>query len=123
MSTSKTPKRKVHAKLVRNGVPAKIKKTGANVSARRMRRNEFRKELLRKLGEESREVAGAAKRRGPVRRGALAEELGDVLEVVRAIAAEFGIDWKQVRNARARKVNSLGGFSQRIFLAWTEEAT
>jgi predicted house-cleaning noncanonical NTP pyrophosphatase (MazG superfamily) len=121
MRTSPKPKRRQHGKLVRDGVPAKIKKTGAKVSARRMRRNEFRKELLRKLGEESREVAGAAKKRGPVRRGALAEELGDVLEVVRAIAAEFGIDWKQVKNARAAKANTFGAFRQKIFLEWTEE--
>jgi predicted house-cleaning noncanonical NTP pyrophosphatase (MazG superfamily) len=121
MRTSPKPKRRQHGKLVRDGVPAKIKKTGAKVSARRMRRNEFRKELLRKLGEESREVAGAAKKRGPVRRGALAEELGDVLEVVRAIAAEFGIDWKQVKNARAAKANTFGAFRQKILLEWTEE--
>jgi predicted house-cleaning noncanonical NTP pyrophosphatase (MazG superfamily) len=122
MRTSPKPKRRQHGKLVRDGVPAKIKKTGAKVSARRMRRNEFRKELLRKLGEESREVAKAAKKSGRAKCEAVAEELGDVLEVARAIALEFGIDWKQVKNARAGKMETLGGFSRRIFLEWTEEA-
>lgn len=123
MRTSPKQKRQQHGKLVRDGVPAKIKKTGAKVSARRMRKTEFRKELLRKLREEAREVAGAAKKRGQAGLGATAEELGDLLEVARAIAAEFGIDWKQVKNARAVKANTLGGFRQKIFLEWTEETT
>lgn len=122
MRTSPKQQRRQHGKLVRDGVPAKIKKTGAKVSARRMRRTEFRKELLRKLREEAREVANAAKKKGQASLGAMAEELGDLLEVARAIAAEFGIDWRQVKNARAAKANTLGTFSQKIFLEWTEEA-
>ena len=44
------------------------------------------------------------------------EELADLLEVIRAAAAEHGFTPEELERVRAEKAAERGGFSKRIFL-------
>jgi len=50
------------------------------------------------------------------------EELADLLEVVRALAAEHGVDWDEVLTAADDKKQDRGGFAGRLFLTGVEES-
>ncbi|MEU3740040.1 nucleoside triphosphate pyrophosphohydrolase [Streptomyces sp. NPDC032198] len=63
-----------------------------------------------KLGDEVVEFLEADDAQAP-------EELADVLEVVRALAAELGIDADQMETIREAKARERGSFAARI--VWT----
>ncbi|MFF7359189.1 MULTISPECIES: nucleoside triphosphate pyrophosphohydrolase [Streptomyces] len=62
------------------------------------------------LGEEVAEFLEADENSAP-------EELADVLEVVRALAADLGVDADQLETIREAKGGERGGFADRI--VWT----
>jgi predicted house-cleaning noncanonical NTP pyrophosphatase (MazG superfamily) len=70
--------------------------------------------LLDKLREESQEVYAC-----PVSKDVVAAELGDVLEVVRAIADNIGLSWEELEAVREKKKAERGAFAQRIM--WSAE--
>jgi hypothetical protein len=49
-------------------------------------------------------------------------ELADVLEVLRALAAAHGMNWADVEAEATRKRDERGGFDQRIFLEYVNQA-
>jgi hypothetical protein len=55
--------------------------------------------------------------------GQLGSELADVLEVLRALAAAYGMSWEDVVAEAARKRDERGGFDQRIFLEYVEQVS
>jgi predicted house-cleaning noncanonical NTP pyrophosphatase (MazG superfamily) len=69
---------------------------------------EYGRLLRDKLLEEAAEAASAP---GPA---ALLEELGDVLQVLYALAADAGLAAAEIECARARKAHTTGGFTRRI---------
>ncbi|OQA03291.1 MAG: hypothetical protein BWY68_00778 [bacterium ADurb.Bin400] len=71
----------------------------------------YARELSSKLSEETKEAIEAMEDRSK-----LIEELGDVLEVIEAIASRNLIDWSEIEEAQKRKREERGGFRQRIFL-------
>jgi hypothetical protein len=54
--------------------------------------------------------------------GQLRSELADVLEVLQALAAAHGMSWEGVVAEATRKRGERGGFDQRIFLEYVEQA-
>lgn len=67
--------------------------------------------LLRlKLVEEAAEVASARNTQE------LVEELGDVLEVIQAIRARYGISIREVTEAQLEKWDRLGGFEEGVIM-------
>ncbi len=70
-------------------------------------REEYRSRLRDKLGEEVAEFLEAGEE-------AALEELADVLEVVRALAADLGGDAGQLEKIRDAKAGERGGFAERI---------
>lgn len=99
-----------HGKLVRDRIPQIIREDGAEPVTYTADREEYRSRLRDKLGEEVAEFLEADE-------GSAPEELADVLEVVRALAADLGVDPDQLEKTREAKACARGGFSDRV--VWT----
>ncbi|MFH8339116.1 nucleoside triphosphate pyrophosphohydrolase [Streptomyces sp. AM6-12] len=99
-----------HGKLVRNRIPQIIRDGGTEPVFYTAGRGEYRSRLRDKLGEEVAEFLAADDDVAP-------EELADVLEVVRALAADLGVGEDQLEKIRAAKTAERGDFSDRI--VWT----
>jgi predicted house-cleaning noncanonical NTP pyrophosphatase (MazG superfamily) len=94
-------------KLVRDRIPELATATGHPGTWHQATEAEFARCLRAKLLEEAREAATASP-------AGLAEELGDVLQVLYALAAEAGLAAAEVECARARKARTHGTYTRRI---------
>lgn len=101
----------VYKKLVRDKIPEIIEGQGRKCNLRVMDQAEYRTELLKKLVEEANESVAAG-----AHPDELTKELGDVLEVLEAIEAEFGLSPDEVIKLKKERHESRGGFSKRIYL-------
>ena len=99
---------KVYDKLVRDNIPTIIEKKGDTPVIRVLDENEYRRELMWKLQEECNEVMNATSREQ------LIEELGDVLEVLKAIAKLEDKTMADVVEKDQKKKLVKGGFEKRI---------
>ncbi|MFH8224596.1 nucleoside triphosphate pyrophosphohydrolase [Streptomyces sp. NPDC018057] len=99
-----------HGKLVRDRIPQVIRDSGTEPVTYTAGRAEYRNRLRDKLGEEVAEFLEADEDSAP-------EELADVLEVVRALAADLGVDADHLEKIRQAKASERGGFADRI--VWT----
>ncbi|MEE1774835.1 nucleoside triphosphate pyrophosphohydrolase [Streptomyces sp. JV181] len=99
-----------HGKLVRDRIPQIIREDGVEPVTYAAGREEYRSRLRDKLGEEVAEFLEADE-------DSATEELADVLEVVRALAADLGVDADQLEKIREAKAGERGGFADRI--VWT----
>lgn len=96
-------------KLVRDGIPGFIERDGRNATIRVLDDHEFDRALREKLVEESNEAKEA--------NGTdLLMELGDVLEVLIALAKANGHSLSEVDAARTTKSQTHGSFTKRLFL-------
>lgn len=102
----------VHEKLVRDRVPETVAATGETARVARLNKEQVNAALRLKLVEEAFEVRDA----GPKE---LADELADVLEVVRGLATASGIGLAAVERARKRKVDRRGAFKGGLVLLAT----
>ena len=98
-----------HNKLVRDKIPDIILAEGHQVSTRILNDKEYKVELEKKLIEECQEVLGS---KGEHR----LEELGDVLEVMIALAQRDGFFFFVIIVAARQKREKRGGFDKKIFL-------
>lgn len=98
-----------HNKLVRDNIPEIILADGREVSTRILDDKEYRDELEKKLLEECREVLEAKTEKR-------LEELGDVLEVMMALAKLDGYYLDDIVVAARQKREKRGGFEKKIFL-------
>lgn len=104
----------IHRKLVRDLIPAIITANGGTAVSRVLEPDEYRAALHAKLAEESAELRTAAP----------AEQLGelaDLLDVVKALAADAGHTLDQVIDAAAAKTAKRGGFTSRLWLEETRD--
>ena len=72
---------------------------------------EFSKALAAKLVEEAKEAEAAIGETS-----GLVKEIGDVLEVIDAMVAHFGLDRGEIERVKAKRLAERGGFSHRILL-------
>ena len=93
-------------KLVRDRIPELAAANGHPGSFHQATEDEFAFCLRAKLLEEAQEAATASP-------AGLAEELGDVLQVLYALAAEAGYSAAEVECARARKARTHGTYTRR----------
>lgn len=103
----------VFNKLVRDNIPNIIESNGEIAVTRTLDDSEYRKELYRKLEEETSEVIGAQEKNNTL------EELADVLEVLRAIAELEKKNLDDIIELANQKKLKRGGFEKRIFLEKT----
>jgi predicted house-cleaning noncanonical NTP pyrophosphatase (MazG superfamily) len=102
-------------KLVRDRIPELAASNGQPGAASSLADPaEFARLLRDKLLEEAQEAASAPE---PAE---LLEELGDVLQVLYALAAEAGYSPAEIECARARKARTRGAFTRRV--VWHDPA-
>ena len=93
-------------KLVRDRIPEIIENAGKKCTTAILSEDEYLAMLDEKLNEELAEYQESKS----------LEELADLLEVMRAVAAARGSSFGQVENIRQDKVEKRGGFTKRILL-------
>ena len=93
-------------KLVRDRIPEIIEDSGKRCGWITLSDEEYLTKLDEKLGEELVEYQESKSM----------EELADVLEVIRAVAAARGSSIKEVESIRRNKAAKRGGFEKRILL-------
>lgn len=96
-------------KLVRDLIPSIIEASGRVSKYRTLEAEDYGNALIDKLFEEAREFRDATPEGRP-------EELSDVLEVVRALAAHLGLTDADLDTIAMAKRAERGGFEQRIWL-------
>jgi predicted house-cleaning noncanonical NTP pyrophosphatase (MazG superfamily) len=94
-------------KLVRDRIPELAAANGHPGAFHQAIEAEFGRRLRAKLVEEAQEAATA----GPA---GLLEELGDVLQVLYALASQAGLEPAAIECARARKARSHGTYTRRL---------
>lgn len=110
------PKLSHHHKLVRDGIPAIIRKQGEVPKTRTLSFTEKRHYLLVKLGEEAKEALTAQ----DFEKSML--ELVDIVEVVDEYLRMHDVSWKEFRAVQAEKRRLRGGFRGGTFLETTHKA-
>jgi predicted house-cleaning noncanonical NTP pyrophosphatase (MazG superfamily) len=100
-------------KLVRDRIP-ELAGAGQPGAFSQATEAEYGRLLRAKLLEEAAEAADAP---GPA---ALLEELGDVLQVLYALASQAGYSPAEIECARARKARTRGAFTRRV--VWHDPA-
>ncbi|MHA2854216.1 nucleoside triphosphate pyrophosphohydrolase [Paenibacillus lautus] len=100
----------VYNKLVRDLIPQVIEATGKEFRTRILNEEEYKKELIIKLKEESEEYFVAESSKESL------EELADMLEVIRALAVVHGATWEELEALREKKAEARGGFQDRVYL-------
>ena len=93
-------------KLVRDRIPEIIEKSGKKCRTAILSDGEYLAMLDEKLNEELAEYQESKS----------LEELADLLEVMRAVAAARGSSFEQVESIRRDKAEKRGGFTERILL-------
>jgi predicted house-cleaning noncanonical NTP pyrophosphatase (MazG superfamily) len=96
-------------KLVRDRIPELIVESGRQPEVIRLAAEERLGALRDKLREESDELAAASG-------DAVLGELADVLEVLRALAAQHHVTWSEVEDAAAAKAEERGAFTEGWYL-------
>jgi len=128
-------KKIVHNKLVRDRIPNIIIGKGLSFKAHKLDNVEFENELANKLVEEANEVAEKVQwlnhkcEQEPVSNEELkydldeiTEELADVLEVYVNLVKSLKIKTVDIEKVANLKRVKNGGFEDRIFLEWVEDA-
>jgi predicted house-cleaning noncanonical NTP pyrophosphatase (MazG superfamily) len=95
-------------KLVRDRIPELAASNGQPDAFHQADPAEYSRLLRDKLREEAHEAASAP---GPAE---LLEELGDVLQVLYALASQAGYSPTEIECARARKARTRGAFTRRV---------
>lgn len=95
-------------KLVRDGIPDDMRRTGQGPKVRTLSRAEFLEALKAKFYEEIGEFDPKAPN--------AAKELADVLEIVEAFADELGTSFEELRKLQRQRRSERGGFGKRQFV-------
>ncbi len=100
---------RIYNKLVRDKIPNIIEEQGETPVIKVLDESDYKKELERKLYEEYKEVLEAT---GDER----AQELADLLEVIRALASLENKNLNDIIEIANRKSEKRGAFDKKIFL-------
>ena len=93
------------------GNPA-LSARGGRHKTRILSKEEFEKELKKKLVEESEELSKTPKEE-------LLNELADVLELTKSIASHYNIPFSRVEKYQDEKRKKRGRFKKKLFLIWS----
>lgn len=102
-------------KLIRDRVPMNMRRKGTAFRVTRLTPAALKKALLIKVGEEASSLPALSK---PVE---IADELGDILDVIDEVQRVYKISPQQVRTARKQAAKKKVGFRQRYFLHWAAD--
>lgn len=93
-------------KLVRDNIPGIILAEGKCVEMRKLSKEEYIKELIKKLREETDEFEKALN----------IEEYVDLLEVLQALKSACNLDDSTIKEMALKKRERLGGFEDRMYI-------
>ena len=96
--------KQVFGKLVRDKIPANIAEGGETVKEARLAKSDLNIGLAGKLLEEVEELLRATSESDE------AEELSDILEVLKGLANSYGVSWSKVERIAKEKAQKRGGF-------------
>jgi len=97
-------------KLIRDKIPAIIRRDNAIPKISILSQKRFLRELKKKLIEESKELGRVNGKKD------LINESADVLEILMAVAKSEKISWKAIESKRVTKLRERGGFKKKLFL-------
>jgi len=106
--------KKYYNKLIRDEIPGIIVANGLKPKTRKLKVSEYKKELLAKLLEETKEVKKAKNKEE------LIDELADIQEVMLAIYSAYKIECSDVTNMARKKRKKRGAFKKKIYLESVE---
>lgn len=106
----------LYNKLIRDRIPEIIGKDGTTFKTHVLDDDDFKVELLRKLVEEAKEVAGAKDDKKEI-----VKELGDILEIIDYIVKSFNLDVDEIEKVKSERKDSRGGFDKKLFLEYTDK--
>ena len=104
-----------YRKLIRDKIPEKMTRVGAAYEIRKLKKKEFGKELLKKVGEEASGLLATKNKKDIV------EELADVLDVAEEIRRHWKIKPSCLTKKQKENARKKGGFQKRIYLVWSED--
>lgn len=107
-------KKYFHRKLIRDKIPEIIEQNNGHYETRILDEKEFEIELKKKLIEEAKELQNASD-------DEILGELADVLELVKSIASNKGVEFCKVEEKQIGKKEKRGGFDKKIFLEWSDQ--
>jgi predicted house-cleaning noncanonical NTP pyrophosphatase (MazG superfamily) len=105
----------MNQKLVRDNIPEIIRASGQLPVIHTAEHAEYRTFLRKKLLEETEEYLSSTDDLERL------EELADILEVVRALAAYQGATWTDLQRAQLEKAEEKGAFTKRLI--WSGNVT
>ena len=100
----------IYNKLVRDLIPQVVEAAGKKPITCVLAPEEHLKEIKLKMQEEALEFQQADDQQEAI------EELADILELVHASLAVYGVSYEQLENVRVQKKEKRGGFSEGIYL-------
>ena len=102
-------------KLIRDEIPAKIKRNGGDYEIKKLSKGAFEQELLKKVGEEATGLLAAKTA------SELASELADILAVIDEIKRTKKISNAQISKSLKDNFKRKGGFKKKLFLVWSSD--
>lgn len=107
-------KKIIYNKLIRDKIPEIIEKAGKKVKTRVLDKEEYEKQLRKKLAEEAAELINAEDDK-------LLNELADVQELIDVILKFKSISKTKLAKFQKQKCKKRGGFKKKLFLEFVEE--
>lgn len=104
-----------YRKLIRDRIPEKIAKAGAECETRVLDDAEYASALLAKAEEEASAFTKVTTKEDLVR------EVGDLLDVLDEIRRYNAITDEELAAARAKEFETKGGFEKKLFLEWSSD--
>ncbi|MFF2447485.1 phosphoribosyl-ATP pyrophosphohydrolase [Neobacillus sp. NPDC058068] len=105
----------LYNKLVRDKIPKIIESTGKECSTKILNNDEYIKALQEKSFEELKVYVDSKTNDEAI------EELADILEIIHSFAEYHVVSMEKVEEVRKRKLETRGGFNDRIFLLEVED--
>ena len=102
-------------KLVRDNIPRVIISRGGTYKIKKLKKKEFEKELLKKVGEEATGLLAAKNI------NELISELADTIAVIEEIKKFKKIRERQIDKALEANYKRKGGFAKKLFLVWSSD--
>src|SRR4030042_3524661 len=108
-------KKVYYRKLIRDRIPEKMTRVGATYEIRKLGKKEFKRELLKKVGEEASGLLEAKNKTDII------EELADVLDVAEEARKHWKIKPSCLRTKQKENALKKGGFKKKIYLVGPED--
>lgn len=105
----------VYNKLIRDKIPDIIKKENKKFNIRILDDEEFKFEIIKKIGEEYQELLNSKNNDEEI------EELADLFELIITLSGVFDLSLDELNAYRMTKKEKRGGFEEKIFLIDVED--